>query len=330
MPSCPSPARRFLARSLSLAWAAAVLSVTALPTAVLSTAASAQCLTTIYARNNGGSNGGAVYFDLQVINPAGITVTSLDTNTADLVSITLDVYTVAGSYIGNETNASAWTLASSGTGFGQGNNIPTSVDVADFPLTMGNYGIALVMGSSSGHDYTNGAGTFSNADISLSVGAASNVPFTGSPFTPRTWNGTVYYTAPGALPCATALSYGTGCGPAPLTLTAVGLPQFGATVGLNTTNVPAGTQIGAVALGLAIFDPGISLGAAAPGCFQHCTLDAPLLWFPSGTTASSSLFVPNNMALVGVELGSQSISLTPGLNPLNIAASNGIALKVGT
>ena len=64
----------------------------------------------MYARNNGGGLGGAIYFDLTVTNPNGITVTSLDTNTAETVSFGLDLYVASGSHAGNETNAGAWTL----------------------------------------------------------------------------------------------------------------------------------------------------------------------------------------------------------------------------
>jgi len=64
-------------------------------------------------------------------------------------------------------------------------------------LTAGtSYGIALVLDASHGHSYTNGDGSnenYSNADLSLTAGAASNVPFDGSPFSPRVFNGTLNY-----------------------------------------------------------------------------------------------------------------------------------------
>src|SRR5690606_16840025 len=43
---------------------------------------------------------------------------------------------------------------------------------------------------------TNGDGSnenYSNADLSMALGAASNVPFTGGIFSPRIFNGTIHY-----------------------------------------------------------------------------------------------------------------------------------------
>ena len=38
-------------------------------------------ISTLFAQNNGGNPGGAVYFDINVTNPAGITIEKLFTNT---------------------------------------------------------------------------------------------------------------------------------------------------------------------------------------------------------------------------------------------------------
>lgn len=35
---------------------------------------------------------------------------------------------------------------------------------------------------------------YSNADLSLALGSATNVPFTQPVFSPRVWNGTIFYT----------------------------------------------------------------------------------------------------------------------------------------
>ncbi len=50
--------------------------------AAASSPASAQCQsqTTLFAQNNNGSPGGALFFDINVTNAAGINVASLDTN----------------------------------------------------------------------------------------------------------------------------------------------------------------------------------------------------------------------------------------------------------
>jgi hypothetical protein len=67
------------------------------------------------------------------------------------------------------------------------------------------YGIALVLDGTHGHQYTNGDGgnqNYSNADLSLSFGTATNVPFTGNIFNPRVWNGTIYYDEAQTVPVA--------------------------------------------------------------------------------------------------------------------------------
>ncbi|QNJ98286.1 HYR domain-containing protein [Constantimarinum furrinae] len=156
-------------------------------------------LSTIFGSNNGGSDGGAVYFDITV-GPQNIMITELDINIAGTgAPFSMDVYTLVGSSVGNETNAAAWGApVAVGSGTGNPEDTP-SVAVLDNPVTLNantTYGIALVMDASHGHEYTNGNGSnenFSNADLSIALGQATNVPFTGSVFSPRIWNGTVRY-----------------------------------------------------------------------------------------------------------------------------------------
>ncbi len=112
---------------------------------LLAPCATSQSLSTLYARNNGGSFGGAVYFDVNVLNPGGIIVTSLDTNTTETGPDSLTVYITPGTSVGNETNMAVWTEAGSGSFTGQGADNPTPVDIGDFSLPMGNYGVAIVM-----------------------------------------------------------------------------------------------------------------------------------------------------------------------------------------
>ena len=160
-------------------------------------AAHAGSLTTLFARNNGGSAGGAVYFDV-TIGGTGLIITGFDTNAAGSGRFGWEVFTRGVTYVGNTTSNLGWTSVATGSGVGQG------IDNAS-PVTLNNpfvldanttYGMALVMGPEAGHDYTNGDGSnqnYSNSDLTLDLGAASNVPFTGNTFTPRVWNGTIYY-----------------------------------------------------------------------------------------------------------------------------------------
>lgn len=192
---------------------------TALVIAILALAglASAQAgfITTTLTSNNGGSAGWVVMFDVKVINPSGLKITDLDVNTSTTGPITMDVYTAPTTYVGKETTPTAWTKVSTGQGTGKGTDVASPVDVADFVLQPGTYGFAVhyVLGSPR---YTNGiAGSpptgnmhFFNADIDLTLGASNSGLFNGaSTFTPRVWNGTIYYA-----PAVTAVIAGTGAG----------------------------------------------------------------------------------------------------------------------
>src|SRR5688572_19329110 len=85
--------------------------------------ASAQSITTLYATNNSGSAGGAVYFDVAVAGNS-LTVTGFDVSTSAPGSFGFQVWTILGTYVGNETNQGLWTLAGTGTGTGAGLNLP--------------------------------------------------------------------------------------------------------------------------------------------------------------------------------------------------------------
>ncbi len=160
--------------------------------------ASADQLSTFYGSDNNGSPGGAVYFDA-MIGANSLSITGFDTNTADTLSFSnFQVWLLVGlTSQGNETS-SAWMQIATGSGTGAGLDQPTAVTLSNSFVLNANtlYGIALVMAPGLGHYYTNGNGSnqsFSNSDLGLSLGSATNVPFTGPVFSPRVWNGTMYY-----------------------------------------------------------------------------------------------------------------------------------------
>ncbi len=159
-----------------------------------------QELTTVpFSGGNGLSTGSAVYFDVDVLNPAGITVSQFNTNANATVGtpFTLEVWTKPGTYVGSEFNAGAWTLTATGGGVSVGSNTSPGalVEVPDFNLPPGVTGMALrIIGA--GHSYTDGNGAnqfYSNADLSISLGASQATLFSSTPFTPRVWNGTLRY-----------------------------------------------------------------------------------------------------------------------------------------
>jgi hypothetical protein len=109
----------------------------------------------------------------------------------------MDVYVKAGTFLGSETNPAAWTLMATGSGLAMGSNQPSLVEFPDFVLPPGVHGVALIL-IGAAHQYTGVAATppptfFSNADITITGGAALNVPWSGTPFNPRMWNGTFRY-----------------------------------------------------------------------------------------------------------------------------------------
>jgi hypothetical protein len=169
----------------------------------LTSVAAAQSITTLFASDNGGSAGGIVFFDVTT-GPNAIDLTSFDVNTAAPIgsNFGFTLYTHIGTYLGTEQNAGAWSVVATGVGVGAGENSPSHV-VTNLPVSLQpntTYGVAIVLASTgqtpATHEYTNGNGTnqmFSNPDLTLTLGAAQNVPFTGAPFTPRVWNGTINY-----------------------------------------------------------------------------------------------------------------------------------------
>ena len=178
--------------------------------------ASQSSLTTTFVSNNGGSVGGTVFFDLQVTNLAGITVKQLDINTVSLQG-ELRVFVGASSYTGIAATPTAWTQVAWGQIDPAGINNPTPVCLGSgFYLPFGSYAIAL-QGVGISHRYTTPAAgvplTYSNADVTIVTGAASNTLFGGLQFSPRIWNGTVDYEVGqiSGSSCAYAASYGVGC-----------------------------------------------------------------------------------------------------------------------
>jgi hypothetical protein len=173
----------------------------------------ANCVTTLFTSNNSGAVGGTVYFTLNTTQ--NITLGGLETNFTATAGtpVGLSVYTTPGTHAGNEANAAVWTLAAmdDGTAVAAGRDLPTMITFATpLNLAAGSYGIALVA-SGSGHAYTNGTATNMSAMsgdgvVDLSLGSASNVPFTAPTFAPRVWNGSFCTSAPniGTNYCAAA------------------------------------------------------------------------------------------------------------------------------
>jgi hypothetical protein len=105
---------------------------------------------------------------------------------------------------------------------------------------------------------------------------------------------------------------------------------LGNTVVFSTSLIPAGTSLGLLVFGLVPLAPGVDLTSLGmPGCFQWNNALLMRSFAVGGSTASASMFIPNNPALAGVHLYAQSATLTPGLNAFGLITSNGLDLRAG-
>ncbi|MCY3002984.1 MAG: hypothetical protein NTV21_14375 [Planctomycetota bacterium] len=159
-------------------------------------------LTTVpFTGGNGLGANSVVYFDINVLNAAGITVSQLKSNITGTVGIVfgMEIYTRPGTYVGFEQTAVGWTLTATGGGVGVGTNGAggSLVEFPDFAIPPGVTGFAMrVTGTGTGHTYTNGNGTnqtYTNADMTITLGKSQGTLFSSAPITPRIWNGTVIY-----------------------------------------------------------------------------------------------------------------------------------------
>jgi len=154
--------------------------------------AQAASLTTTFSSNNGYAGN---MFDVTTFGKE-LTVTGLDINVSSSSSLTVNLYTKSGTYVGAQNNPSAWTLVSTNIlNSNAGRDNPTFVDVTDFVLLAESV-TAFYIDVGRRINYTNGTAPghpiFSNDDLSIATGIGK-APNFGTNFTPRTWNGTIYY-----------------------------------------------------------------------------------------------------------------------------------------
>jgi PKD repeat protein len=149
-------------------------------------------VTTTYVSNNGQRGN---MFDITAVND--IIIQSFDIH-LDATTMFAIFYKV-GSYVGSETNPANWTLVDSVivTANGQGAVTPCPIPV-NITIPAGQtYGWYLTSTSPTiSVNYTNGTAVGNiyaqNADLQILEGVGKDWPF-GATFTPRVWNGTVYY-----------------------------------------------------------------------------------------------------------------------------------------
>lgn len=111
--------------------------------------------------------------------------------------------------------------------------------------------------------------------------------------------------------------------------TALTAPILGTTYSVEVTNIPVGTAIGVIILGLGQLNVDLTF-LGATNCFQYATNDAASVFILGGATImTNNLGLPNNPAFAGINLYSQGATFSAGLNPLGIITSNGIRGQIG-
>jgi hypothetical protein len=137
----------------------------------------------------GGINGcvGGNMFNVTT-NSTAVTITSFDITPNITGNQTVNVYYLNGTYVGNETNSSAWTLLGSYPITGTA-DILTNLIITPLTIPVGStYGIYINYDA----NYSDGSTTVSDSYISVSAGVGLCGLFT-SVNTPRTFNGRINY-----------------------------------------------------------------------------------------------------------------------------------------
>jgi hypothetical protein len=191
--------RPFAGSSVMSRWNRCALVLLALTTG---SAAYADSITTLFANDNAGDNGGTVYFDVNVQAP-GVVFEAFDMNTRANPGFpfTVEISTTPVTAVGKETDPGEWHLVASGSGTTAGADLPSFVDTDDFFLSSGTYGLAITLthpdpSVPTGHAYTNGNGAnqhYFGPGLEFDLGSATNGPFSAPVFEPRVWNGTIHY-----------------------------------------------------------------------------------------------------------------------------------------
>lgn len=146
-------------------------------------------------RFNGGSAGGGIFFNLTAKDKP-LLVTHFDLNfRADGV---VDVYTKSDTHVGFEQTSSAWKQLGSRSLSGDPGEA-TRLEIKDFVVPANKtVGVYMHSPGASGFAYNIGVAlgeTFSNDQLTLFslTSHSEGDAFGGFLFSPRTWNGTVFY-----------------------------------------------------------------------------------------------------------------------------------------
>lgn len=269
---------------------------------------SANNLALPYNQNNGQRG---IMFDVTAIN--NITINCFDVN-LDAGSAPVAIYYKIGTHVGFTNTPAAWTLLGTSPAIVGATNVPTAVPVPVNVTVSAGCTVAFYITRTTALgplvNYTNGTAVGfvfgANADLQVKDGTGKDYPF-GANFTPRRFNGTIYYT-PTAGPAA-----GIVTGPSPLcagtsaqyVFTGSGYTSYNWTVpagtvitagqGTQTITVTAGSTSGNICC--------TPTGACGPGP----AVCLAVTMYPQPTATQSHV----NVLCFGASTGSASISVNP-------------------
>ncbi len=291
-------------------------------------------------------------FDVDVTAAEGISVCGVTIGTfASTAPFTCQVFATAGGYLGKESNAAAWRQVATGTGSRSGGTAgaPSLNEVAlsaPFYLAPGRHGLAVFMngGGTSYIAYTPQAlGPFANADLTVipdpanAPGVVRTTLFTaaGNVVRPGTWNGSLHYTRASLTGTPGYGQLGPGCA-GPLGIpgnNALALPRLGQQVIVEVTNLPASSAFFILGFSrtASIFGPlPLDLaGFGAPGCFARVSSEGVVLLVGGNGSATWTLPIPNQVALLGQQFFTQALAFSPNTNALGAVTSDAAAAVVG-
>lgn len=270
-------------------------------------------------------------FKVTVINPDGIKITSVDINSrlAATTPTGCDVWITPKDHVGNNT-VGLWVKVATGTGVSAGGLTATNIDVTDFYLAPGAYGMWVSVHTGGIH-YTNGNASnssFQNCDLKLDLGWG--ICAIGGGFNnPRIWNGGLHYAKNDI---AGNGGYGYGCAGSNAAIPHLSMsaePTLGGSGNITVTgtpNIPAAPGFLFIGATKQLVDL-TPLGMA--GCWLHTTPDIPLGIVSLNGTATLPFTVPNSAPLLGVQALMQAAVSDASANYLGVSTSNGLSLRIG-
>lgn len=105
-------------------------------------------------------------------------------------------------------------------------------------------------------------------------------------------------------------------------------PVEGTTMAISITDIPPGTTLGTVILSPMQVLPGVQPFPGLGACQQFVGLDNVSYFTPFGSRHVLNVMIPAT-GFTGARVYAQAVTLSPGVNPLEVASSNGLEWVIG-